>query len=513
MLHSEYLIHNKAYVDYKVIPGKWYSWATPIDGVVAGDFYTDSDGDEKQEYFTDIYFDSNSNNRFKPSVYQRMWKGESTEIPLYTDATTIKNVAISGNWSALTNDVAEKYEPGKGFSLKVQDVTTNEAIFRLPKADTKYDLYHYKNGQPSADDEITITRFTGSTTKGNLVARQLYNRHTDIGQATEGAPIKVELSESATKDYYLVGNPFMAHLNMREFFTQNVGVIKPKYWAVDDGVQDVAVVNPDADSWIFVGENSTATVAPLQSFFVQKAEGVTGDITLTFTQDMQVLGGTGDGLRSANALMITATTDDGRQSRAAVAYSGMASDDYQSGEDAELFLDSNLGDVPMVYTVAGTMASSINVRQNCELVPLGVYGTDDEPVTLRFDQVDAFSGVKLYDAQTKRYTTLTEGSEVSVSTNDSGRYYLTGGLATGSEVIRTVDDISIYSVRPGEIVATSAGSSLRSVRVYGIGGELVAQQSLANQSVYRLRVPGNAIYVVYAEDADGIIRNVKLRVR
>ena len=28
MLHSEYLIHNKAYVDYKVSPGKWYSWAT-----------------------------------------------------------------------------------------------------------------------------------------------------------------------------------------------------------------------------------------------------------------------------------------------------------------------------------------------------------------------------------------------------------------------------------------------------------------------------------------------------
>lgn len=228
---------------------------------------------------------------------------------------------------------------------------------------------------------------------------------------------------------------------------------------------------------------------------------------------MQTLGGTGDGLRSANALTITATTTDGRTSRAAVAYSGMASDDYQSSEDAELFLDSNLGNVPMVYTVAGTMATSINVRQNCELVPLGVYGTDDEPVTLRFDQVDAFSGVKLYDAQTKRYTTLTEGSEVSVSTNDSGRYYLTGGLATGSEAIRTVDDISIYSVRPGEIVATSAGSSLRSVRVYGIGGELVTQQSLANQSVYRLRVPGNAIYVVYAEDMDGIIRNVKLRVR
>ena len=333
--------------------------------------------------------------------------------------------------------------------------------------------------------------------------------------AEEGKDIVVQLGESYDGTYYLVGNPFMAHLDMETFFDEN-DAFNRTYWLVTENGQE-AVVGSEGEGLISTGTGTT--VAPLQSFFVKlKTDEATGDLVsapemITFTQNMQVLGGTDDGLRSANALTITATTSDGRQSRAAVAYSGMASDDYQSSEDAELFLDSNLGDVPMVYTVAGTMATSINVRQNCELVPLGVYGTDDEPVTLRFDQVDAFSGVKLYDAQTKRYTTLTEGSEVSVSTNDSGRYYLTGGLATGSEAIRTVDDISIYSVRPGEIVATSAGSSLRSVRVYGIGGELVTQQSLANQSVYRLRVPGNAIYVVYAEDMDGIIRNVKLRVR
>lgn len=511
MLHSEYLIHNKAYVDYKVIPGKWYSWATPIDGVVAGDFYTDSDGDEKQEYFTDITFDSISNNRFKPSVYQRMWKGESTEIPLYTDATTNKNVAISGNWSALTNDVAEKYEPGKGFSLKVQDVTTNEAIFRLPKADTKYDLYHYNNGQPSAGDEkITITRFTGYTTKGNLVARQLYNRHTDIGQATEGAPIKVELSESATKDYYLVGNPFMAHLNMREFFTQNVGVIKPKYWAVDDGVQDVAVVNPDADSWIFVGENSTATVAPLQSFFVQKAEGVIGDITLTFTQDMQVLGGTGDGLRSAKALMITATTDDGRQSRAAVAYDMAASADYEASEDAELFLDSNLGDVPMVYTVAGTMATSINRTSELYNIPLGVYGSKQEMVTLSFGGLNQFSSATLYDAQEQTETPLHEGKTVSVPAGTSGRYFLRAGTPTGNEVIAR-NAFLVYSVGGGKVMVTSSNTPLKDIRVYTMGGAQVRsiQASGMQQEIYLNR----GIYLITVSDQDGLQETKKVLVR
>ena len=60
---------------------------------------------------------------------------------------------------------------------------------------------------------------------------------------------------------------------------------------------------------------------------------------------------------------------------------------------------------------------------------------------------------------------------------------------------------------------TTVGTPLRAVRVYGIDGDLVTQQSLANQTAYRLNVPRGAIYVVYAEDMDGIIRNVKLRVR
>lgn len=506
MLHAEYLLYDTAWVDYQLDKDRWYTLASPLKAVYAGDFYTDKLGTEGNEYFQPIYYSENDNSRFNPSVYQRGWKGSTTTLQLADNKGT-KDVAVAGNWSALYNDVAEAYTPGTGFSLKVQDVTGN-ATFRLPKADGSYTYYSY-DGQISRNTTPISRLEGGENVSGRLQSDQLFIRNTDLTDAKEGTPITITLSETAHGDYYLVGNPFMAHLDMNAFFDRNAGLVR-KYWVVTDGNQSAAVGKEEDLTTTGTGD---ATVAPLQSFFVQKAEGVTGAITLTFTQDMQTLGGTGDGLRSANALTITATTSDGRTSRAAVAYSGMATDDYQSSEDAELFLDSNLGDVPMVYTVAGTMASSINVRQNCELVPLGVYGARNEQVTLRFDQVGVFSGVKLYDTKTKNYTTLTDGSEVSVSTNDYGRYYLTGGVATDNEAIRSVDDISIYSVRSGEIVATSAGSSLRSVRVYGIGGELVTQQSLANQSVYRLRVPGNAIYVVYAEDMDGIIRNVKLRVR
>ena len=501
MLHAEYLLYDTAWVDYELDKGRWYTLASPLKAVYAGDFYTDKSGTEGNEYFQPIYYSESGNNRFNPSVYQRGWKESGATMV----GTPGGERAIAGNWSALYNKVDEAYTPGTGFSLKVQDIADNNtsATFRLPKADGSYTYYSY-DGQTSGNTNVSRLEGTENVS-GRLKSDELLDRRNTTNTLKES--FSVELSD-AHGDYYLVGNPFMAHLDMMKFFEENTSFAK-MYWLVTKIGQEVAV-GGDGDGLISTGDGK---IAPLQSFFIKLETNKTAPDEIIFTQEMQTLGGADGGLRSANALTITATTTDGRTSRAAVAYSGMASDDYQSSEDAELFLDSNLGDVPMVYTVAGTMATSINVRQNCELVPLGVYGTDDEPVTLRFDQVGVFSGVKLYDTQTKRYTTLTDGSEVSVSTNDYGRYYLTGGIATGNEAIRSVDDISIYSVRSGEIVATSAGSSLRSVRVYGIGGELVTQQSLANQSVYRLRVPGNAIYVVYAEDMEGIIRNVKLRVR
>ena len=525
MLHAEYLLYTKAWVDYELGKGNWYTLASPLQGVVAGDFYADSDnGVEKQEYFTDITFSANNynngniaNNRFKPSVYQRAWKGNAI---LQTLNNGTPDVAISGNWSSLYNDVDEVYVPGTGFSLKVQDIADNtSALFRLPKADSKYYYFSYNSdGTPTQGGDYA--EVTGTKTKlGRLISDNLYTR-------TEEPPISydpddmnlgeisVPLGEAHDETYYLIGNPFMAHLDMEEFFSENAS-FDGTYWVLSDGNQQVTVGN--VNGLISTGDGQ---IAPLQSFFVKLGKNEDGTLKeapteVTFTAEMQTLGGTStdDETTSGQALLITAQTQDGRTSRAAVAYNAMASDDYHSAEDAELFLDSNLGDVPMVYTVAGTMATSINVRTACERVPLGVYGAKDEEVTLRFEGTDLFSGVKLYDAKSGNYTTLTDGREVRVRTNDYGRYYLTGGLSTDNDRIHTGDDISIYSLRPGEIVVTTVGTPLRAVRVYGIDGDLVTQQSLANQTAYRLNVPRGAIYVVYAEDMDVIIRNLKLRVR
>lgn len=520
MLHAEYLLYDTAWVDYELEDGRWYTLASPLQGVVAGDFYAPTSGRQETEYFQPINFVTPTYNRFNPSVYQRGWKNSTTEISLYTDGSNKKNVAIAGNWSSLYNDVDEAYTPGTGFSLKVQDLNAQangQALFRLPKADNTY-TYYYSNGNSRYTTE-TLDR----TNAGRLKSDDIYHRtetNTSYGGSFSHDTITVTLSESANDEYYLVGNPFMAHLDMEAFFERNGaknenGILENKYWYVaKDGVQNVVVTDPDDENTTWTNADENSLIPPLRSFFVKKKDGASGT-TITFTHDMQALGRTSAdaGTASGQTLLITATNADGKVSRAAVAYSGMASDDYRSGEDAELFLDSNLGDVPMVYTVAGTMATSINTRTACERVPLGVYGARDEEVTLRFEGTGAFSGLTLYDARTGQATALREGSEASVRTNDYGRYYLTGGTPTGTESVRPGNGIEIYSVRPGEVVVTSMGAPLREVRVYGVNGALVTARSLANQSACRLAVPGNTIYMIYAEDAEGIIRNVKMRVR
>lgn len=504
MLHAEYLLYNKAWVDYQLGKGRWYTLASPLKAVYAGDFYTDSStGTEGSEYFMEINFSTTDNDRFSPSVYQRGWMGNAT---LQTLNSGTKDVAISGNWSALTNDVAEKYEPGTGFSLKVQDVTNN-ATFRLPKADTQYS-YYSQNGVQGSDNVSSISKVNAHRLQSDEIYQRTDNSTVGSIQVNE---FTVPLGESADGQYYLVGNPFMAHLDMSAFFNNDVNgsVLEKKYWLVTNGNQTAAVGTGDG-SWVTVDGSSTPKVAPLQSFFVQKAEGVTGDITLTFTQDMQTLGGTTDGLRSSNALTITATTSDGRTSRAAVAYDMAASVDYEVSEDAELFLDSNLGDVPMVYTVAGTMATSINRTSELYNIPLGVYGNKQEMVTLSFGGLNQFSSATLYDAQEQTETPLREGKTVSVPAGTSGRYFLRAGTPTGNEVIAR-NAFLVYSVGGGKVMVTSSNTPLKNIRVYTMGGAQVRsiQASGMQQEIYLNR----GIYLITVSDQDGLQETKKVLVR
>lgn len=470
MLHAEYLNYQKAWVDYELTDKQWYTLASPLQGVVAGDWYTlSTTAHQTTEYFKGITFNTTDYSRFQPSVYQRGWKGSLVSIKKVNET----DVAVAGNWSGVYNKVDESYMPGTGFSVKVLDLpndANNSALFRFPKEDEKYSYYANKEDQ-SGEKETDITR----TNPGLLKSNEL--------KSNESFKVSLE-AQNGTSDYYLIGNPFIAHLNTEEFFKANNNLQK-KFWLVTKDNQSAAVGITD-NAWITTetakAGTGTPTIAPLQSFFVEKtADNSTN--TVTFNADMQVLGSTDAESKSSSVsfvssvstpvLTLTATTADGRQSRAAIAYDPAALDEYKANEDAELFLDSNLSKIPAIYTVAGTMAASINRTPALWNIPVGIYGTGNssETVALSFENLDLFPGTTLYDAEKKTETVLHGNSIFTVPANTCGRYFLRAGTPTGNERVEA-GAIRIYTIAHRQLIVAST-ENLQTVAIYDFAGRLL----------------------------------------
>ena len=516
MLHAELLTYEKAWVDYKLESNQWHTLASPLQGVVAGDFYTDSDkGTEEQEYFSNIYFDKkdyedsnpngydNTNSRIKPSVYQRGWKGSgATMVGVGTGDTGER--AVAGNWSAVYNNVYDEYKPGEGFSLKVLDMPSVEgkevenAIFRLPKADNSYSYYTVGD-----DNQLTPSENSnnGSMPDSRKNAGKL--QITPASDATGTTPLHT-VTLSGDNQYYLIGNPFMAHLDMKAFLNENDGVGSAYWFNDEDGVQNIISVSEN--DWITTGSTTAPLVPPLRSFFVRKADNATEPVSVTFTKDMQVLGETEDSNTNTNALILTAKTADGKTSRAAIAYDATAKATYETSEDAELFLDSNLSDVPTIYTVAGTMATSINRTSELYNIPVGIYGNSTEMVTLSFEGLNHFSSATLYDAEKKTETPLHEGTTLTIPASTSGRYFLRAGTPTANEVIET-SDIQIYTLSGNRVMVTS-NVPLKDIRVYTMNGAQVKHTVCS----FELYLP-DGIYLITAQNASGETQTEKVVVR
>ena len=291
---------------------------------------------------------------------------------------------------------------------------------------------------------------------------------------------------------------------MRKFFEKNTQLLR-KYWVIDSDEQGVAVGTDDG--WISSAEStSTLTIPPLRAFFVQLADET--NKVLTFTADMQLLE-TNEEEADSHSLRIKASAG-GKSSKAVVHYAAGADPEFQEDEDAELFLDSNLSDVPMVYTVAGSMAVSINQTNDLYNIPVGTYGGSSNDVTLTFSGTEQFGKVSLYDAVANKEIPLPEGASVQVKGNTCGRYYLRTGVPTGNEPIANAQ-LLIYTMGRNRIVVSSTSDPVELIRVYQVDGTLMKEEK-AND-FYREVQMNPGIYIVKAQTAGGKEQTAKIRLR
>lgn len=551
------LKYEKAWVEEELEPNQWYLMSTPLKGTYAGDMYvptTMSDlsmatpankiGRQMTEAFQPIKFSTTAKaataketsqpaySRTKYPFYQRSWGLQSSKVYTKTDdvrgneyseysaylkfPTQISSDVVE--WSHTYNDVQVPYNNYSGFAIRANRKSmTDNALIRLPKADESYDYYQWDNTVPASGAVGAKT-----VTKGEALYGRFVFDNTSANQEEWTIPLD-DLQAQGTDEegftYYLVGNPFMASIDMGKFFGYQDGStyysynekLSPMYYIYKNG----AVKAVDATAEITAEYKSERIIRPLQAFIVKCKDADAPDAPKkivfnrwaitdgNYTDPTQyVRQGSQSNPTRTRALTLKATNDGG-SSTASVNLSEAASDGYAAEEDATTLFDSNLSDVPVVYTVAGNKAVSIDTRSAIDIVPFGVACVaSNELVEVSVDQSN-FSSLNselfVLDAVTGEMTEVTDGQSLSVQPNDYGRYFLTtrGDLTAIREA--TAKGI-VVSVR-NKTVTVRSSEPLTTVRVMTTGGNVVSSLSnCGTEASIPMAIGG--VYLVEAQTAN-----------
>lgn len=537
LLPVERLAYSRAWVDYSLPFLQWQTVASPFAGekgenLVAGDFYTalvkTQDGKlharETAPYFSDLTYGAVAgHSRFAPPFYQRAWDRSEARRLDTVDGQTTSDMLLTGEgvWSGLYNDLSVPYAPGRGGSVKVSEGITDglegPVIVRLPKADTEYT---YEQLQAVGNDK---TQWTSKPTGQQVTLDARKADGASLGRlwtaADGGTKVALLADHPENAGWLLVGNPFMSHLDMKQFLEQNRDVLAQSWWSTETTLGDADFRLPAETTTAYGAEGS---VAPLEAFFVKLKDGLSATATpeVTFTPAMQTLAETGSSVQPAPALRIqllsSADTAAVVTAEARVTSAPGATDSWREGEDVPLFRPYADGATD-VYTVSGTMAASVNALHSLERLPLGLVGKAGTQATVTFTGVsavatDSLRTLKLYDAVTDKAVPVTEGSRATLAVGEAGRYYL---LYTADDRLKetlTADGPTIYVVRGTGVVASAPTSGLTSLRVWTVDGRLAASPAVAQGTTTLTLALPQGLYVVRATDSAGRTTTQKVSV-
>ena len=470
------------------------------------------------------------------------------------------NVAVRGSWSGAHNDHTVPYDNG-GFSvmpinnLKAHNEEDVKTIFRLPKDDQYYDIWDWgksyvlerrvrvyiNDGRPMLDG-ATATNTVSLNNRGRL--RSDFFATPIEGTATETNPtgtlpttyeVTLKNEGKGSMGYFLASNPFISGLNMKKFFELNKDSIYAYYLVMkgsDVDPNDASLTTsylatqPSGSTWNWTDMNfagfdsGTGTnlqgdtiVPPRYAFFVKKKDVDGKDLnqlTLKYTTDMMVHtprtvpsgSSTGGGSR---LWMTISAQRDGNSSEARVMKSPNASNKFMPEEDLETFVVSDItSNIPVVYTLTGRLATSINRIHDFMVLPIGIESNSDEPATVTFQGVEMLGdSLMLYDAKTGEAVPLHSGFTTRMPGRTQNRFFIVQGSSLKEALAES--NLQIFGEDGIIVVTSTTGQPITDVRVYDAGGRQV-YVAAPGRNEHRFRL-SKGIYVVKANTEDA--RQVK----
>ena len=522
LLNQQYLIYNKAYVEKEVTQNKWNIISTPLKDVYAGDFFVPltTGREDSKTAFQTMNFGETSDNRVYAPVYQRNWDSNATQVVdgvtnyeahdyngTNVSIDTISDVSMNVEslyWSHVYNKLDEKYEKGKGFALKAGDQykqLSPKWLFRLPKEDVEYK--YFKPDGWYSDQKVTLKK--DALYRLNVLTS---NEPGLLGEISQ----PLTANTHSNNRYYIVGNPYTASLSMYRFLNGNPS-FERKVWTLVDGVLKAHSV-PEGT----YNRSQDYIIEPMQGFFVKVKEGETvsqANFTLMMTTDRWIYGGTA--VQEPAAVYINVVNDDNLCSTAKVVVCNDADDEFVDDEDVELLNNSDIEDIPQVYTVAGNQAVALNKLSNINFLPLGIIAKEDGKVMSNGATVNVeisanrYVTDKLFVFDAKIGTFTPADAPISIMANEHGRYYIT----TSTYHLKQHNDeanIKCFSPNSGTITVSSPNIAIANVRIYNAEGLLVTSALGINQASWTKNI-GCGLFIVKAETKDGQSKTFKLSVR
>lgn len=515
LLNQQYLIYNKAYVEKEVTQNKWNIISTPLKDVYAGDFFVPlTTGREySKTAFQTMNFGETSDNRVYAPVYQRNWDSNATQVVdgvtnyeahdyngTNISIDTISDVSMNVEslyWSHVYNKLDEKYEKGKGFALKAGDQykqLSAKWLFRLPKEDVEY-KYLKPDGWYS-DLKVSVPK-----PEKYMLNVPYSNKSGLLGEISQ----PLTANTHSKNLYYIVGNPYTASLSMYRFLNGNPS-FEPKVWTLDNGVLNAHKI-PEGT----YNRKDDYIIEPMQGFFVKVKEGATVSqayFTLMMTTDRWISGGSA--ISETPAKMSINVVENGkRMAMAKVVVKDDADGDFNNDEDIELLNNTELEDIPQVYTIAGTQAAALNTLPKIGILPFGVIAKEKKMVAVELE-ANRYLDAPLYilDAKTGTYTPADHAIEIEA--NEHGRYYITTAMYN-IENDSEENTIRCFSPQSGTITVSSLASNLASVRIYTIDGKLLTSASGINATSWQKQV-ATGLYIIKVATEDKKEKTVKMRV-
>lgn len=525
------LAYNKAWVDVRMMPNRYYMFASPLMNTYTGDLFVPADmnGIQKGMEFEDLTQENAPQNRFNPSVYQRMWK-TNPQVRLLDDIVYNGNAENRtekwGNagmetqgkladWSRIFNSLKEPYSGQKGFSVWVDNgnlSADNPVIIRLPKQHVRYN-YYTSDGillpeKDEALDRANNTRFIYEEGKGTIPAAYESKKVGGLFDSAGKLTLRV-LTESAGKSF-VTSNPFMSDLDIQTLLKDNPRILTLRRY---DGNAYISYVYDKNTQSLLTNssedlnrQNIKNVIHPLESFFVDMAvdgDGGTSD-EIVLSRDMMLNTVSQEKVSQTREVPLIRIQAEASGKRASVVLA-----DSTLNLQVETLLDSEVKPTMALFAAVDNTAYDL-VRMTKKEIPLGILLSKKDSVVLHFEATEGMdlSEWELIDRANGQVYAVDAPVTLSRAGSSIGRFVL---RSSAGNTLEKEHQTYVEYAGNGRARVTALTGTVQSVAVYTMNGTLCANiQSDAVSAV--VEVPQNEPVLIKTVLSNGFVDTYKMMI-